>query len=194
MADSIFDLFNNFDFSEFGKLLDSWKVTATDKYNDFVNNKIKKYDLKTQAGYEAFIEEAADIRKKLLESDSIFSKTLINWLDAVVKKAMEEHNANLNTNKDTVSEIVNAEVNRVNNENKRPVKKCVEETPSEPDVWPSDSLSERQKRNVWRIVDQYMDKMIVPYLHDDVDEDAVDDMAYGLFEFAAWVLNLDEED
>lgn len=194
MADSIFDLFNNFDFSEFGKLLDSWKVTATDKYNDFVNNKIKKYDLKTQAGYEAFIEEAADIRKKLLESDSIFSKTLINWLDAVVKKAMEEHNANLNTNKDTVNEIVNAEVNRVNNENKKPVKKYVEEAPSEPDVWPSDRLSERQKRNVWRIVDQYMDKMIVPYLPDDVDEDAVNDMACGLFEFAAYVLNLDEEE
>ena len=191
MTNSIFDLFNNFDFSEFGKLLDSWKVTATDKYNDFVNNKIKKYDLKTQAGYEAFIEEAADIRKKLDESDSIFSKTLINWLDAVVKRAMEEH---LNTNKDAVNEIVNAEVNRVNNENKKPVKKSVEEVPSEPDVWPSDSLSERQKRNVWRIVDKYMDKMIVPYLPDDVDEDTVDDMAYGLFEFAAWILNLNEED
>ena len=192
MTNSIFDLFNNFDFSEFNELLDSLKVAATNNYNDFVNNKIKKYDLKTQEGYEAFIEEAADIRKKLVESDSVFSNTIINWLDAIVKKVMDDHTTNLNTNKDTVKEIVETEVNRVNNENNKPKKKCVEEVPNGPNVWPSDSLSERQKRNVWRIVDQYMDKMIVPYLPDDVDEDTIDDMGYGLFEFAAWVLNIDK--
>ena len=204
MSNSIFD-FLNFDFNDLAKKLDDWKVLATDKYNNFVNNNIKKYDLNTQEGYEAFIKEAAEIRTQLLKSDSIFSNKLVEILDSLVEKAMKNHSTNnVNTplpkvsENNKVNELVNNEVNRNRNENniKINVGKEVENTKNEECEgvdWPSDKLTPKQKRNVWKLVDEYMDTKIIPYLDDDFDEDVVDDMSNGLFEFAAWILTKEED-
>lgn len=59
--------------------------------------------------------------------------------------------------------------------------------------WPSENLTYKQRRNISRIVDEYMDTKVLPYLDEDTDDEVIEDMASGLFEFAAWVLTRDEE-
>ena len=203
MDNSIFD-FLNFDFNDLAKKLDELKVLATDKYNDIKNN-VKKYDLDTEEGYEAFIKEAAEVRTELLKSNSIFANKLVELLDSMVEKAMKNHtdkNANKPLKNDTpkVSNIIKNEVDRSINENHNKINtgKGVEtkdnEVVEETNInWPSDNLTPRQKRNVWKLVDEYMDTMIVPYLDEEFDEDMVDDMANGLFQFAAWILTKEED-
>lgn len=189
----LFD-FLNFDLSDLAKKLEDLKVLATDKYNDFVNNNIKKYDLNTNEGYESFIKDAADIRTKLLQSDSTFAnKYLVNALDSVVEKAMRQHSESQVKPIEKVNEIVKNEVNRNLNENHGKVNTGIGIPEDEDSIdWPSDKLSFKQKRNIWKLVDEYMDTKIVPYLDDNVNEDMVDDMSSGLFEFAAWILTKEE--
>jgi len=204
----IFD-FLNFDFSDLAKKLEDLKVLATDKYNDFINNNVKKYDINTEEGYEAFIKDAADIRTKLLQSESAFAnKYLVSVLDSVVEKAMKQHleaqaakkvedkkeNAVGGRYTNKVNDIVKNEVSRNLNENHGKVNTGVgvkedEEVEVE---WPSDKLNFKQKREIWKLVDEYMDTKIVPFLDDNVDEDMIDDMSSGLFEFAAWILTKEE--
>lgn len=195
MSNNIFD-FLNFDFSDLAKKLEDLKVLATDKYNDFVNNNVKKYDLNTEEGYEAFIKEAAEIRTQLIKSDSVFADKLVTLLDGMVERAMKNHSENTPLPKtDKVGELVGKEVNRVKEENHGKLNegegiKVVEEDAID---WPSDKLTPKQKRNVWKLVDEYMDTKVIPYLDEDFDEDLVDDMSSGLFEFAAWILTKEED-
>ena len=195
MSNNLFDLLN-FDFSDLAKKLEDLKVLATDKYNDFVNNNVKKYDLNTEEGYEAFIKEAAEIRTQLIKSDSVFADKLVTLLDGMVERAMKNHSENTPLPKtDKVGELVGKEVNRVKEENHGKLNegegiKVVEEDAID---WPSDKLTPKQKRNVWKLVDEYMDTKVIPYLDEDFDEDLVDDMSSGLFEFAAWILTKEED-
>ena len=195
MSNNIFD-FLNFDFSDLAKKLEDLKVLATDKYNDFVNNNVKKYDLNTEEGYEAFIKEAAEIRTQLIKSDSVFADKLVTLLDGMVERAMKNHSENTPLPKtDKVGELVGKEVNRVKEENPGKLNegegiKVVEEDAID---WPSDKLTPKQKRNVRKLVDEYMDTKVIPYLDEDFDEDLVDDMSSGLFEFAAWILTKEED-
>jgi len=195
MSNSIFD-FLNFDFSDLAKKLEDLKVLATDKYNDFVNNNVKKYDLNTEEGYEAFIKEAAEIRTQLIKSDSVFADKLVTLLDGMVEKAMKNHSENAPLPKsDKVGELVGKEVNRAKEENHGKLNEGEGIKEVEEDVidWPSDKLTPKQKRNVWKLVDEYMDTKVLPYLDEDFDEDMVDDMSSGLFEFAAWILTKEED-
>lgn len=195
MSNNIFD-FLNFDFSDLAKKLEDLKVLATDKYNDFVNNNVKKYDLNTEEGYEAFIKEAAEIRTQLIKSDSVFADKLVTLLDGMVEKAMKNHSENTPLPKaDKVGELVGKEVNRVKEENHGTLNEGEDIKEVEEDAidWPSDKLTPKQKRNVWKLVDEYMDTKVIPYLDDDFDEDLVDDMSSGLFEFAAWILTKEED-
>jgi hypothetical protein len=202
MSNSIFD-FLNFDLNDLVKKLDDFKVLANDTYNDVKNN-VKKYDLDTEEGYEAFIKEAANIRTELLRSNSIFSDKLINLLDSAVERAMKKHSekmANKNLSKvkeNKVNDLVDAEVNRSKNENHKKINtgKGVTENVNEDEDeidWPSDKLTFKQKKNITKLVDEYMNTMILPYINDDIDEDMVHDMASGLFEFAAWILTKEED-
>lgn len=207
------DLFDflNFDFSDLAKKLEDFKVLATDKYNDFVNNNVKKYDINTEEGYEAFIKDAADIRTKLLKSESAFAnKYLVSALDSVVEKAMKQHseaqaakkvedkkeNAVGGRYNNKVNDIVKNEVNRNITENYGKVNTGVgvkeEEGEGVEVEWPSDKLNFKQKREIWKLVDEYMDTKIVPFLDENVDENMIDDMSSGLFEFAAWILTKEE--
>lgn len=200
---SIFDLFN-FDLNDLAKKLDELKVLATDKYNDFVNNNLKKYDVTTDEGYQAFINEAAEIRKQLEGYDGVFSQKLIDMLDKFVEDASRKHaeaNANkvkkdINANRN-IDNLVHAEVVRNVKENHGRINtsKGVEEDSEESTIdYPSDKLSGKQKRNVWKLVDEYMDTKVIPFIPDeDYDEDLVDDMSSGLFEFAAWILTKEED-
>lgn len=206
MSNNVFD-FLNFDFSDLLKTLKDLKMVAADKYNDFVNNNIKKYDLNTEEGYEAFIKEAADIRTQLIKSDSLFADKLVELLDGMVERAMKNHSEK-NANKplpkvkedNKVDELVKAEVKRNINENygKLNTGKDYEENKERSEKkeekvdWPSDKLTAKQKRNVQRLVDEYMDTKVIPYLDEEFDEDTVDDMSSGLFEFAAWILTKEE--
>ena len=96
---------------------------------------------------------------------------------------------------DKVNELVGKEVNRVKEENHgrlnegEGMKKVEEDTVD----WPSNKLTLKQKRNIWKLVDEYIDTMVIPYLNDDFDEDLVADMSGGLFEFAAWILTKEED-
>ena len=195
MSNSIFD-FLNFDFNDLVKKLDELKVLATDKYNDFVNNNVKKYDLNTEEGYEAFIKEAAEIRTQLIKSDSVFADKLVALLDNMVEKAMKNHSEKTPLPKvDKVSELVGKEVNRVKEENHGKLNEGegIKEVEEDDIDWPSDKLTPKQKRNVWKLVDEYMDTKVIPYLDDNFDEHLVDDMSSGLFEFAAWILTKEED-
>lgn len=205
----LFD-FLNFDFSDLAKKLEDLKVLATDKYNDFINNNVKKYDINTEEGYEAFIKDAADIRTKLLQSESAFaSKYLVSALDSVVEKAMNQHSeaqavkrlepkeenavGGRYTNK--VNDIVKNEVNRNITENHGKVNTgvgVVKESERVNVEWPSDKINFKQKREIWKLVDEYMDTKIIPFLDQNVNENTIDDMAGGLFEFAAWILTKEE--
>jgi len=54
-------------------------------------------------------------------------------------------------------------------------------------------LTYKQSRSVWKLVDEYMETMIEPYCPDNTSEDVLDDMASGLYEFAAWLLNHEDK-
>ena len=195
MNNNIFD-FLNFDFSDLAKKLEDLKVLANDRYNDFINNNVKKYDLNTEEGYEAFIKEAAEIRTQLIKSDSVFADKLVTLLDSMVEKAMKNHSENTHLPKtDKVNELVGKEVNRVKEENHGRLNEgeCMKEVEEDTVDWPSNKLTPKQKRNIWKLVDEYMDTMVIPYLDDDFDEDLVADMSGGLFEFAAWILTKEED-
>ena len=184
MSNSIFD-FLNFDFNDLVKKLDELKVLATDKYNDFVNNNVK-----------TFIKEAAEIRTQLIKSDSVFADKLVALLDNMVEKAMKNHSEKTPLPKvDKVSELVGKEVNRVKEENHGKLNEGegIKEVEEDDIDWPSDKLTPKQKRNVWKLVDEYMDTKVIPYLDDNFDEHLVDDMSSGLFEFAAWILTKEED-
>lgn len=196
MSNSFFDLFG-IDLDTTLKNLVDLKNNLVDTYNNKVNDlkeNMHKYDLNTEEGYTAFIKEAAEIRTKLLENDNVFSRKMVEVLDSFIEKAMREHSErmkeNVETKKSTANDIINKEVERQKEENhsKLNVHNVVEEDNDNVD-WPSSKLTVKQKRNVWHLVDQYMDEMIMPFVSDDINEDLVDDMASGLFEFAAWLLN-----
>ena len=198
MANNIFD-FLGIDLDATLKNLVELKNNLVDTCNEKVNNikdNIKKYDLDTQEGYEAFINDAAEIRKQLVESKSMFSDTMLKVLDRLVEKVMNEHNSKKFEN--VQKEIVRNEVERVKNENhgkfnvNHKPEPEVEEEVDGPEEWPSDNLTYKQSRNIWNIVNEYMEEMIEPYVPDDTDEDVLDDMASGLYEFAAWVLTREE--
>lgn len=196
MANNIFD-FLGIDLDATLKNLVELKNNLVDTYNEKVNDikdNIKKYDLDTQEGYEAFINDAAEIRKQLVESKSMFSDTMLKVLDRLVEKVMNEHEEKVRKN--VAQELVQREVERVKQENhgKLNVNKQpeVEEEVAGPEEWPSDNLTYKQSRNIWNIVNEYMEEMIEPYVPDDTDEDVLDDMASGLYEFAAWVLTREE--
>lgn len=189
---NLFDLFG-IDFDNLSKRFADVQEAINDKYNDVVKN-IKKYDLNTQDGYESFIKDSAELRKDLEANDGVFSKYMINLLDKAVKEVMQKHN----DKKTLAEEIVNQEVERNRKMNNSKVNTPCEyhtkkvETESEADeefVRPSDNLTYKQAKNIWNFVDEYMEAMVEPYLSEDVDEDTIDDMANGLFEFAAWLLN-----
>lgn len=197
------DLFNlfGFNFDELTKKLTDFTNALQEKYNNTVNN-IKKYDLDTEEGYESFIKDSAEFRKDLETSDGPFSKYMIALLDKSVEYVMKNHQRKLDDQKQqkTVNELVNAEVNRTRNESGKSSSKCnCEKTCQKQEEvsfkWPSDSLTERQKRNVWRYVDKYMDEMVIPYLPKEKREnpEVIEDMSGGLFEFAAWLLNVEED-
>ena len=172
-----------------------------DKINSIKSN-IKKYDLNTEEGYETFIKDAAEIRMNLLNSDSKFANEyLVNILDDLVqramknyseKKKMEEVEKNLNS---TVDSIVKNEVNRNVSENHGRVNHgqgVVDNLSNKKGIeYPSDNLNYKQKRNVWKLVDEYMDTKVIPYLDNNVSEEMIDDMSSGLFEFGAWILTKD---
>lgn len=189
---NLFDLFG-IDFDNLSKRFADVQEAINDKYNDVVKN-IKKYDLNTQDGYESFIKDSAELRKELEANDGVFSKYMINLLDKAVKEVMQKHN----DKKTLAEEIVNQEVERNRKMNNSKVNTPCEyhtknvETESEADekfVRPSDNLTYKQAKNIWNFVDEYMETMVEPYLSEDYDEDTIDDMANGLFEFAAWLLN-----
>lgn len=187
---TIFDL----DFDKFAEQID-----------ELQNDAISKVDLqKAQDTYESLIREAADARVNLEKSNLLFASYFIALLDKAVetlntvydnfkKRAEDAKKA------DPVADIVDKEVKREVDENhgkvncnckKDATDKCeCEEKQFDDFEYPSDKLTAKQRRNVQNIVDEYMDEMIIPYLPDDYDEDVVDDMENGLFEFAAWVLN-----
>ena len=183
------NLFNNLDLTDLSKKLEAFKTLANDKYNTFMDNNFRKYDLTTEDGYKEFINEAANIRTKLEESkNNPFAGAMINVLDNLVKNAMQyhsEHKVSEEKKNDTVKDIVNNEVNRQKTENHGKLNVNVKTDLPDEFEYPSDKLSHRQTRNVWKLVDEYMDTMIQPYLPEDVDNEVVDDMASGLFEFAA---------
>lgn len=191
------NLFNNLDLTDLSKKLEAFKTLANDKYNTFMNNNFRKYDLTTEDGYKEFINEAANIRTKLEESkNNPFAGAMINVLDNLVKNAMQYHSEHKVSNEkknDPVKDIVNNEVNRQKTENHGKLNVNVKTDLPDEFEYPSDKLSHRQTRNVWKLVDEYMDTMIQPYLPEDVDDEVVDDMASGLFEFAAWILTKEEE-
>ncbi len=191
------NLFNNLDLTDLSKKLEAFKTLANDKYNTFMDNNFRKYDLTTEDGYKEFINEAANIRTKLEESkNNPFAGAMINVLDNLVKNAMQYHSEHKVSNEkknDPVKDIVNNEVNRQKTENHGKLNVNVKTDLPDEFEYPSDKLSHRQTRNVWKLVDEYMDTMIQPYLPEDVDDDVVDDMASGLFEFAAWILTKEEE-
>lgn len=191
------NLFNNLDLTDLSKKLEAFKTLANDKYNTFMDNNFRKYDLTTEDGYKEFINEAANIRTKLVESkNNPFAGTMINVLDNLVKNAMEYHSEHTVSNEkknDPVKDIVNNEVNRQKTENHGKLNVNTKTDLPEDFEYPSNKLNYRQTRNVWKLVDEYMDTMIQPYLPKDVDDEVVDDMASGLFEFAAWILTKEEE-
>lgn len=213
----LFD-FLGFNFDEFTNKLIEARTELNEKYTDFLNNNFKKYDIDTQEGYEAFIEDVSELRTSLIKSDNVFSNSMVSILDKIVEGAMKRHSEITAQKKDPVKEIVNTEVERVKEENggQLVIKNdpyisccdgccedcndcwndgcdccdCDEDNGIE---WPSDNLTYKQRRNINKIVDEYMDTKVLPYLDEDTDDEVIEDMASGLFEFAAWVLTRDEE-
>lgn len=205
---------NYFNFDEFKKQLEELtnlenlankvnelKEAVSDKYNDVMDNTIRKYDLDTQEGYENFIKDVSELRKDLEANDGFFSKYLLNGLDAIVADVMKKHEAKKIEKKNNLNELINKEVEREKKENNGKLNinenKCDKECHCiQNDIdYPSNKLSKKEQRNIWKIVDEYMDTMVIPYLNKDVqdDDELIDDMSSGLFEFAAWLWNKDED-
>ena len=181
---SIFDL----DFDKFTEQLDKMQ-----------NDAISKVDLqKAQNTYEKLIREAADVRVNLEKSNALFADYLITLLDGAVEtlnNVYESFKKKVAAAKKSnpVADIVNEEVKREVNENHGKVncKRNEEETCEckKEFEYPSSKLTFMQRRNVESIVDEYMNTMILPHLPAGYDDDIIDDMHGGLFEFAAWILN-----
>lgn len=197
---------NYFNFDEFKKQLEELtnlenlankvnelKEAVSDKYNDVMDNTVRKYDLNTREGYENFINDVAEMRKDLEGNNGFFAKYLLKLLDNVVSNVMENYGKKYMNNTEKVNEIINNQVEK-ERANKQ-VNIIVEPVPEiDSDIeWPSQQLSEKQKRSIWRIVDEYVDTMILPYLDRDTrnNEDLIDNVSSGLFEFACWIMNKD---
>ncbi len=169
------------------------KDAVSDKYNDVMDNTVRKYDLNTREGYENFIHDVADMRKDLEGNNGFFAKYLLKLLDNIVSNVMENYGKKYISNTEKVNEIINNQVEkeRVNGQ----VNVKVQPVPEvEDDIeWPSQQLSEKQKRSIWRIVDEYVDTMILPHLDKETrnNEDLIDNVSSGLFEFACWIMNKD---
>lgn len=180
----------------------------TKQIDEMQNNAVSNVDMKkVQSVYESLIKEAADARINLEKSDSLLADYFISLLDSGVEtlnKVYESFKKHVDAVKKSnpVADIVEKEVKREVDENKGKVNcncnkeatdkcECTNEVSKLPDgfVYPSSKLTSKQKRNVQNLVDEYMNEMIIPYLPDNYNEDAVDDMESGLFEFGAWVLN-----
>ena len=215
MSNSIFDLLG-IDLDATLEKLVNLKDELANVYNnkvDEIKENMKKYDLNTDEGYEEFIKEAANVRKELLNSDSIFAPKLIEILDSSVEKAMKKHAENKKetvkvtgnnshaegvnskaNGKVTVNDIVKDEVNRNIKENHGKLNVNIKPVEDNGKAgWPSEKLSFKQKRNVWKLVDEYVETMIEPYVDSSITEDQLNDMSSGLFEFAAWILTKEEE-
>lgn len=210
MSNSLFNLDelkrqleNLADLEKISTKVNELKELASEKYNDAMDNSVRKYDLNTQEGYENFIKEVSEIRKNLANNDSFFSSYLLKLLDGAVALVMEKHEAKKQEQKNQVQDIINKEVERSRKENNGRVNvncecdcKC-EHCDCEDDdndfVWPSSLLSEKEKRSIWRIVDEYLDTMILPYCDEKTrDNDVmIDNISSGLFEFACWIMNKD---
>ena len=167
------------------------KEAVSDKYNDVMDNTVRKYDLNTREGYENFIHDVADMRKDLEGNDGFFAKYLLRLLDNMVSNVMENYGKKYMSNTDKVNEIVNNQVEKERANKQVNIK--VQPVPEvEDDIeWPSQKLSEKQKRSIWRIVDEYVDTMLLPYLDKETrnNEDLIDNVSSGLFEFACWIMN-----
>lgn len=167
------------------------KEAVSDKYNDVMDNTVRKYDLNTREGYENFIHDVADMRKDLEGNDGFFAKYLLKLLDNMVSNVMENYGKKYMSNTEMVNEIVHNQVEK-ERANKQ-VNIRVQPVPEvEDDIeWPSQKLSEKQKRSIWRIVDEYVDTMLLPYLDKETrnNEDLIDNVSSGLFEFACWIMN-----
>ena len=194
MTNNIFD-FLGIDVDTALKNLNELKNNIVNTYNDKVDeikNNTKKYDLDTQEGYENFINDAAEIRKNLLKNPSYVDTLLVKVLDRVVEDVMNKHNAK-KTNAEKVNDIVFTEVNRCKSNHESHVnnnRADINITKDEDNIdWPSRKLSYRQSKNIWKLVDEYMETMVEPYIPENTNQDAIDYMADGLFEFAAWLLN-----
>ena len=193
MANNLFDLLG-IDLDNLYQRFMNLQNTILDKYNELVKN-AKKYDLDTDEGYENFIKDAAEVRKDLENSDSVFAQKIIELLDKAVKKAMENHESKKVKSKNLAQELVNTEVNRsvkenhgkVNKEESEEVPMCGCEKCKGGIDWPSDHISYNQAKTIWGLVDEYIETKVKPYA--DWDEDSLDAMSDGLFEFAAWVIN-----
>jgi len=169
------------------------KEAVSDKYNDVMDNTVRKYDLNTREGYENFIHDVADMRKDLEGNDGFFAKYLLKLLDNIVSNVMENYGKKYMSNADKAQEIIHNQVEK-ERANKQ-VNVRVQPVPEvEDDIeWPSQQLSEKQKRSIWRIVDEYVDTMILPHLDRETrnNEDLIDNVSSGLFEFACWIMNKD---
>ena len=197
---------NYFNFDEFKRQLEELtdlenlankvnelKEAVSDKYNDVMDNTVRKYDLNTREGYENFIHDVADMRKDLEGNNGFFAKYLLKLLDNIVSNVMENYGKKYISNTEKVNEIINNQVEK-ERANKQ-VNVRVQPVPEvEDDIeWPSQQLSEKQKRSIWRIVDEYVDTMILPHLDKETrnNEDLIDNVSSGLFEFACWIMNKD---
>ena len=190
------DILNLFgvDFEKLSNKFNELQTILENKYND-IASKVKKYDIDTEEGYEAFIKEAAELRKDLSKEDNIFNKYMLNLLDKMVEYAMNKHNEDKKNKTNPVKEIVNTEVERVNKENHNKNKPCTcnKDFNNGPSVKPSSMLTYKQSRNIWKLVNKYMETMVEPYVSCDIDDETLDNMASGLYEFAAWILNEKED-
>ena len=181
---NLFDLLS-IDYTNLAEKINEMLNKATEKYN-----KINKYDLDTQEGYEKFINEAAELRKNLNEGDYLFKDTLIKILDNTVEKVMNNHtmkqfeqnNKNIST---AYEDLVNKEVERTRKENSNV---SAPKNKRSPDIWPSSKLTDEQKLNVWKLVDEFMETMILPYIDEATDKEVINDIGSGLFEYSAWLL------
>jgi len=185
-TNNIFDFFGidlDATLKNLNELKENLVNSYTDKVNEFKDN-FKKYDLNTQEGYEAFIKEAADIRKQLVDSNSFGTNTMLKVLDRLVEKVMNEHENKVKNM--TINEVVNKEVERTS---KNPVK-LKDDVKIE---WPSTKLTYKQARSVRKLVDEFVETMIEPYVENTDQEDILENVASGLYEFGAWVLTKEDE-
>lgn len=184
------------------EFLQNLSDAISDKYDDLRNN-VKKYDLTTDEGYEKFIKDAAELRKELIDYDTYFSRKLVELLDSLVTTASQKHEEVKETEKKKAAEkkaaadaekarVIEAEVERTNSEKPRQTFNTISDISnrigdSDEIDWPSAHISSKQRRQIWELVDEYMDEKVLPYVQG-IDGDKIDNMASGLFEFAAWIL------